>query len=96
MKVAKLVCVSLMTRVIVDENATDEQILEKSKANFIEKISTELGENLESITDDEEVPFEEENQCLNCGFSLKYAEIKNDDLGKHAECPECNMTSDVI
>ena len=57
MKVAKIVCVSLMTRVIVDENATEEQILEASRGNFIEKVNTELGENIEEISDDEEIPF---------------------------------------
>ena len=57
MKVAKLVYVSMVTRVVVDENATDEQILEAAKANFIEKVQTELGEHLEEIIDDEECPF---------------------------------------
>lgn len=57
MKVAKLVYVSLATRVVVDENATDEQILEAARANFIEKVQTELGEHLEEIIDDEECPF---------------------------------------
>jgi hypothetical protein len=62
-KVAKIVCVSLMTRVIVDENATDEQIVELAKGKFIEKIEGELLENLEEIYDDEECPigtFEED------------------------------------
>jgi hypothetical protein len=57
MKVAKLVYVSMVTRVVVDENATDEQILEAARANFIEKVQTELGEHLEEIIDDEECPF---------------------------------------
>jgi hypothetical protein len=55
-KVAKIVCISLMTRVIVDENATDEQIVELAKGKFIEKIEGELLENLEGIYDDEECP----------------------------------------
>lgn len=58
MKVAKLVYVSLVTRVIVDENATDEQILEAAKSHFIEKVETELGEHLEEIIDDEECPYD--------------------------------------
>lgn len=54
MKVAKLVMVSLMTRVIVDEGSTDEQILEKAKARFQAKLdNNELMDNLESIEDDE-------------------------------------------
>jgi hypothetical protein len=57
-KIAKLVTVSLMTRVVVDENATDEQILDQAKANFQEKIdNNELGDNLEEIVDDTECPF---------------------------------------
>ena len=58
-KVAKLVYVSLATRVVVDENATDEQILEIAKAHFLEKVNTELGEHLEEIIDDEECPYDE-------------------------------------
>ena len=56
-KVAKLVCVSLMTRVVVDENATDAEIVEASKDRFIAVINQDLHENLESIEDDEQVPF---------------------------------------
>jgi len=58
-KVAKIVCVSLMTRVIVDENATDEEIVNVAKDNFKKKIEGELVENLEEIYDDEEIPFGE-------------------------------------
>jgi hypothetical protein len=58
-KVAKLVYVSLATRVVVDSDATDEQILEIAKANFLEKVNTELGEHLEEIIDDEECPHDE-------------------------------------
>lgn len=56
-KVAKLVYISLATRVIVDANATEEEIVEASKENFLNKINTELHENLEEILDDEEMPF---------------------------------------
>lgn len=56
-KIAKLVAVSLMTRVVVDELATDEEILDAARSQFMEKISTELGENLEFIEDDTECPY---------------------------------------
>ena len=56
-KVAKLVMVSMMTRIVVDENATDEQMLEASKPAFLMKINTELNEHLEQIVDDTECPF---------------------------------------
>jgi len=58
-KVAKLVYVSLMTRVVVDENATDEQILNAAKPNFEQKIAYELNEHLEDIVDDTECPYDE-------------------------------------
>jgi hypothetical protein len=57
-KVAKLVYVSLATRVVVDEDATQEQILEAAKHRFIDKLQTELGENLEDIVDDTECPYD--------------------------------------
>jgi hypothetical protein len=56
-KVAKLVFVSMMTRIVVEENATDAQMLEAAKPAFLEKVSTELGEHLEQIVDDTECPF---------------------------------------
>lgn len=56
-KVAKLVMVSMMTRIVVEENATDEQMLEASKPAFLMKINTEIGEHLERIIDDTECPF---------------------------------------
>lgn len=52
-KVAKLITVVLKTWVVVNENATEEEILEKSKLQFIDKIiNNELSENLEAIEDD--------------------------------------------
>lgn len=58
MKVAKLVYFSLMTRVIVDEDATDEEIIKACYPNIQAKLNNhELGENLEDIEDDEEAPF---------------------------------------
>lgn len=59
-KVAKLVYMSMVTRVIVDEDATEDQIIQASKDSFIEKVRNELGENLEEIVDDEEVPYDPE------------------------------------
>ena len=56
-KVAKLVMVSLMIRVIVDENATYEEILNAAKPMFKAKVESELLENLEVIEDDAECPY---------------------------------------
>ena len=58
MKVAKLVTVSFMTRVVVDENATEEEILQASKQGFQVKLDNdELLDNLEEIRDDIECPW---------------------------------------
>lgn len=57
-KVAKLVAVSLLTRVIVEDTASDEEILDAACPRFIEKISTELSEHLEYIEDDTECPYD--------------------------------------
>jgi hypothetical protein len=59
-KVAKLVYVSMVTRVIVDENASETDILIQAQSKFIEKIENEIHENLEEIVDDIECPYEGE------------------------------------
>ncbi len=60
-KIAKLVEVSFVTRVIVDENATDEQIIEASYKGFQAKLDgREVGENIASIDDDTESPYDAE------------------------------------
>ncbi len=55
-KVAKLVRVTLITRVVVDEDATEKQIIDASKRMVKLKVQDELSENLDSIEDDEECP----------------------------------------
>ena len=57
-KVAKLITVSLMTRVIVDENASESEILELAGIKLSEKIQNDLRENLEGIEDDIECPYD--------------------------------------
>jgi hypothetical protein len=59
MKVAKLVIVSLMTRVIVEEGTSETDILIQAQQKFIDKIENEIHEHLESIEDDVECPFDE-------------------------------------
>ena len=59
-KVAKLVSVSLITRVIVDENASESEILELAGIRLAEKIQNELTEHLDSIEDDIECPYDPE------------------------------------
>lgn len=60
-KVAKLVAVSFLTRVIVDENATQDEIIKASEQGFRDKIDNhEIGDNLEYIDDDTECPYDPE------------------------------------
>lgn len=54
---AKLVTASFMARVVVPDDATDEQIIEASKNAFIYKVNTELSDNVFDIDDDNEFPF---------------------------------------
>jgi len=56
-KVAKLVYVSFLTRVVVEDTATDDEILDIARPKFIDKVRTELHENLEEIINDTEVPY---------------------------------------
>jgi hypothetical protein len=56
-KVAKLVYASFMVRVIVDENATDEEIINRSHIKFKIAVNEELNENIEEIINDTECPY---------------------------------------
>jgi uncharacterized protein (UPF0212 family) len=57
-KVAKLVSVTLMTRVIVDESASEMDIMELAIPKLCEKLMDEPFEHIEDICDDEECPYE--------------------------------------
>jgi hypothetical protein len=63
-KVAKLVYLSMVTRVIVDEDAREEEIVEASRENFIRKVNLELGENTGEIIDDIECPYDPDLDIL--------------------------------
>ena len=57
-RVAKIVIFTLMTRVIVEDTDSEEKLIELAKENILVKIhNDELGENLETHFDDEELPF---------------------------------------
>jgi len=57
-KIARLVEFSLLVRVVVSENATDDEIIEASYKHVQDKIDNrELGDNLISNEIDTEVPF---------------------------------------
>lgn len=87
MKVAKLVLVEFMVRVIVDENYTDEQLTEKIKVKVLEKVNNdELFENLTEVKDDEEVPYqigEEFGVAIGDDFSMPDA--NSDDAWQYGD-----------
>jgi hypothetical protein len=58
MKKALLVAASFLTRVVVDENATEQEIMEMAALNISEKATTEFSDNLEYIELDEECPYD--------------------------------------
>jgi len=63
MKVAKLVEASLVVRVIVDENATDDDIIAASRPKFVDLCDSNcLGDNVIGWNDDEECPATKEEQ----------------------------------
>ena len=59
-KVAKLVTITMKTRILVDENASESDIIELASIKMSEKIQHEFNENLESIEDDIECPYNPE------------------------------------
>lgn len=85
-KVAKLVTVSTVVRVIVDENATQEQIYEKAMPQIINSlVSDGIFDHLESIKDDTEMPYMEPAEEHTIPF-----DFSNLDIMKflREECPK--------
>jgi len=61
MKKAYLVYVSLATRVVVDDNATEQDIIKLANANILNNIITDgIFENVEEVIEDEECPYDKE------------------------------------
>lgn len=48
-----------MVRVVVGDNATEDEIIEASKSGFLYLVNADLGECIEDIEDDEIIPFGE-------------------------------------
>lgn len=67
-KVAKLVSVSLMVRVIADEVETDVEIWRKAKPKLKAVIDESGMDNLEFIEDDIECPYEEGEESARINF----------------------------
>lgn len=61
-KVAKLVVTTFITRVVVDENVSLEEIAELIKPKLLDKINNnEVAENIETMLPDEECPYENDS-----------------------------------
>lgn len=56
-KVAKLVTVGLMVRVIVPENATDDEVIAAAAPKLADALNNDLYDNVEEIVDDLVVPY---------------------------------------
>jgi hypothetical protein len=60
-KVAKLVRVMITTRIIVDDNASEEEIMEIALPRLLDNLYTIVDnafENIEEIVDDTELPYD--------------------------------------
>jgi predicted Zn-ribbon and HTH transcriptional regulator len=103
MKKALLVDVSFTIRLIVDENATDDEIIQATYPKLIERIANEeVGDNVVSIEEDTECPYDPdfdgvEEKCLNCGFEFIRTKLNThkDELGEHCNCPKCQTSFDI-
>ena len=59
MKKAHLVYVSIATRVVVDENATEQDIIQLANAQIIDSIIVDgIFENVEEVLEDDECPYD--------------------------------------
>ena len=59
MKKAHLVYVSIATRVVVDENATEQDIIELANAQIMDNLIFDgIFENVEEVLDDDECPYD--------------------------------------
>jgi len=91
-KIAKLVIVSLVTRVIIDKNATPEEVVAKAKQGFQAKLdNNELMDNLEEIREDVEIPFgtilQDAEECPVCNSTV--VEPDNDFPDTMNNCVNC-------
>jgi hypothetical protein len=81
-KVAKLVRVSLVTRVIVDVDATEQEIMELAVPKLSENLMDAPFENLEEVVDDTECPYEGEYLDLYGSISDKLWKVYEKNIMK--------------
>ena len=99
-KKAVLVKVSLMTRVIVDDNATEETILELAIPRLSENLMNSPYENLEDIVDDTECPYTVDDDREILEIAQRINDIINKDvytkLGDYIVNDECEYPQIII
>jgi len=79
MKVAKLVYVTLATRVIVEEDADQQTIMELAVPRLSENLMDAPFENIDKIIDDTECPYEiGEEFYLSVGDNVEMPDPKDD------------------
>ena len=60
---AKLVTISITTRVVVDEdNTTEKELIDTAKENIIKNRLNDIEDNVESIEDDTETPLDDNDK----------------------------------
>lgn len=78
-KVAKLVYVTLLTRVIVEEGADQQAIMEEAVPKLSETLMDSPFENIDKIVDDTECPYEiGEEYSLRIGDDVEMPDPKDD------------------
>jgi hypothetical protein len=79
MKVAKLVYVTLLTRVIVEENADQQSIMEEAVPKLSENLMVSPLENIDKIVYDTECPYQlGEEYHLSVGDNVEMPDPKDD------------------
>ena len=78
--VAHLVDFSLRTRVVVNANATDDQIIQTARPKIITKVHNELGENLDEVSPDFECPYGTFEDDIDKKIKVDATKIKYDHI----------------
>lgn len=91
-KVAKLVRVSLVTRVIVDVDATEQEIMELAVPKLSENLMDSPFDSIDEIVDDTECPYEESEDVDSEDYIDIYASV---DLDTWLDCKDKIMSFSI-
>lgn len=80
---AKLVTITLSTRVLVNDNATEDEILDAAYPRLKDKLETDYFENVEPSVDDMESPFDPDFDIQSANFhNPLFREFVEENRGK--------------